>query len=308
MAVGACASPSRDEAPAIAERSSGCIETSLPWGSGDGEVGLRPAAAERLAWGPQAVAMTPAGEALVIDGINGRVLAVGRAGVRDTGVAIAHDAEDVAVGADGSFAVYSALQSKAWMFEPDGTPAGELAIDRSLHDVVGLTVESSRRIAIRTAYQETYPVGSVHAPVAVATSRTGKREGGLLLADGRGITATATAGAGVVHLVTNAGGRRSVELAAFPLPGSIDAVTPVGVTGTIACFRTEQVDQPGDQLRVARRAVCVDVADGRVVLDRALPGRGSYLPRHDVAFAYGWLTSLTATDDGLAVSSCKVSR
>ncbi len=312
MVLGACASPSHDDAPAVAQRTSGCLETTLAWGSGAGEAGLRPAAAESLAWGPQAVAVAPSGEALVVDDINGRVLAVGRSGVRSAATGIARDAEDIAIGDDSAFAVFSPLQGKAWMFEPDGTPAGDLSIDRSFRNIVGLSVESSRRIAIRTAYQEMYPAGSVHAPVALATSLTGKREGSFVLADGRGVTLTAADGTATLHVVTNTPGRRSHAVADFALPGRIDAGALVGVSGTIACARVERVDQGASdrELTTERRAVCVDLVDGAVVADRMLPRRGLYLPRRDVAFggSPARLAWISAAPEGLVVSSCEVTR
>jgi len=309
LALGACASPSQDDA-VVASRTTACRETTLAWGSGAGQVGLRPAAADSLAWGPQAVAVTPAGDALVVDDINGRVLAIGRDQVTVAATGIARDVEDLAVGADGTFAVFSPLQGKAWMFDPGGAAVGELSIDRAFRHVVGLSIESSHRIAIRTAYQESYPVGSPHAPVDLTTSLTGKREGAFILADGRGVDVTAAGGVAALHLVSNPPGRRSTVVATIPVPGRVDAATLIGASGTIACLRAEQVDQPARALLVERRAVCIDVADGRVVADRQLSARGLYLPRQELAFGgsparLGWLEP---TPDGLVVSSCEVSR
>src|SRR5262245_48887819 len=48
----------------------------LPWGTGQGQVGLRPAAKDLPAEGPSAVAVGPEGEVLVLDRLNERVVEI----------------------------------------------------------------------------------------------------------------------------------------------------------------------------------------------------------------------------------------
>lgn len=304
VALSACTS--RDDlASTESELRGTCREATLPW-SPEG-AGLRPAAAESRAWGPPSVAVAPGGDVLVLDALHERVLRVHGERVAVAAAGIPRDAEDVAVGDDGAFAVWSPLQARAWLFEPDGTAIGQVAIDRAFRHVVGIALESSRRIAIRTAYQETLTIGSPALPVDLATSLAHRREGAFVLADGRGVIARATAGSGQLGVVDNTPGRRSTVRTSHAIPGRVDALALIGVSGTIACARVEQLE-PAAAVVVHRRAVCLDLDSGRVVLEVALPKPGLYLPRQELALGAGRLAALHATAEGLVVRTCEVGR
>jgi hypothetical protein len=221
---------------------------------------------------------------------------------------IARDAEDVAVGADGAFVVWSPLQAKAWLFEPGGAAIGEVSIDRAFRHVTGVSLASSRRVAIRTAYQETFVVGSPAAPVDLATSLTGKREGAFVLADGRGVAVRASAGTAELDVVTNPAGRRSTIERSYAIPGRVDAAMLVGLSGTTACARVERLSTERETVDVSRRAVCMDLETGRVLLDLPLPRPGLYLPRQELAMTGGTLAAIHAAPEGLVVRTCEVAR
>src|SRR5690348_14323281 len=121
ITVFACTSSVREDSfESSVDVREGCREQTLAWGTG---VGLRPAALESRAWGPQSIAVAPNCSALLLDAVNQRVLRLEPHSAYDdnarvVATGIARDAEDIAIGADGSFAVWSPLQAKAWMFEP----------------------------------------------------------------------------------------------------------------------------------------------------------------------------------------------
>lgn len=287
-----------------------CRATTLAWGDAAGRAGLRPAVPESPAWGPQAIAVAPSGEAQVLDAVNQRILAIGAAGdVRVAATGIARDAEALAVGEDGALAVFSPLQGKAWLLDADGAPAGEVAIDRAFRHVTGLAVGRSRQVLVRTAYQETFNVGSPAAPIDLATTLAGKREGAFVLADGSGVAVRASGGAAELVVVSNPADRRSTVRATHAVPGRVDAAMLIGVAGDVACVRTEQLAQD-EALRVQRRAVCVDVTTGSVRIDLPLAAPGLYVPRQELAVggAAPRLAALEATKDGLIVRTCEVGR
>ena len=299
---------------ALASAAPSCREVALPWGAGPGEVGLQPAVPERPARGPQAVAVAADGAVLVLDAVNGRVVRVDASGA--AGVAIAavpRDAEDLAAGADGALAVYSPLQARAWVFVPDGAPAGELALDRAIRHVTGIALGASRRLVLRTAYQETLVAGSPAAAAALATVLHGKREGAALLADGRGVAVRAAGGAAALFVVDSPAGRRATTVASHDLPGRVDAAQVFGLAAgsSVACLRAEQVDQDV-ALRVTRRAVCVDALTGRVALDVPLRPPGLYQPAQELAVggAPGQpiVAALHAAPAGLTITTCEVAR
>jgi hypothetical protein len=316
LVVAACTGTPADEANTESKlTSASCRETRLPWDIGPSHVGLSRGGDEYLSRGPQAVAVGPAGEIFVLDTENGRVLEVGKGVVVDH---LGRDVEALAIGADGAIAVYSPLMSTAFVFDRQGAPAGSVAIDRSLRETVGISLGQSRQLIVHNAYQETVSAGSPSAPVSLATMLSGKREGAFLLPDGAGIAVRATtAPASVANLVspraellvvTNPVGRRSTVRATFPIPGAANAAMLVGLSGTTACMRVEQVAQPSDRIEVSRRAVCMDATNGRVLADIALAKPEPYKPAHELAFAGSTLAILQPTADALVVRTCEVSR
>jgi len=306
LAVAACTSTPTDSTESKVTAPV-CREVTLGWGSAPTQVGLLPGGDEYLARGPQAIAVGPTGETFVLDSVNARVLAVG-ATIRVAVDGIAHDAEALTVGADGAIAVYSPLKSTAWIFDRDGAPAGSVAIDRALHQTVGISLGASRQVLVHSAYQETMSAGSPSAPTSLATLLTGKREGAFLFPDGAGVTTHATSSGVELLVVTNAAGRRSSTRAAFPIPGDASAAMLVGVAGTSACMRVEQVAQPSDRVEVTRRAVCMDATNGRVLTDLALAKPELYVPAHELAAGANTIAVLQPTVDHLTVRTCEVSR
>ena len=225
---------------------------------------------------------------------------------------LARDVEALAVGSDGALAVYSPLHATASIFNRDGSPAGSVAIDHALHQTVGISLGASRQVLVHSAYQETMSAGSPAAPTSLATMLTGKREGAFLLPDGTGVATHATSNGVELLVTTNAAGRRSTVRSRFAIPGDATAAMLVGVSGTTACMRVEQVTQPTDRIEVTRRAVCMDATTGRVLVDMPLATPQPYVPAHELAIgtssAGPVIAMLQPTADHLVVRTCEVSR
>lgn len=305
-ALTACSATS-EPASTTAALKTPCWQTTLSWGSGDGQVGMLPAAEERAAQGANAVAVGPSGETFVLDNHNRRVVRVSASGSSVFVAGIERTAEDLAVGGDGAVAVYSPLQSRAWLYGADATDAGQLDVPRAIRHVSRLTLGPSRQLLITSAYQETIPAGSPAAPVSLATAMTRKREGAAILGDGRGVSVLATPEHTLELLVHRAGG----ESLRHSIAGSADAARIAGASGQLVCMRTESLS-PGTRVDVDRRAICVDALTGVTVLDEAMPEPGAYVPRQELAVggpAGGpVLASIHPTDDGLVVRACEVTR
>jgi hypothetical protein len=346
IVVGACTGGEMGSDPI--SRSTACRESALEWGSGPTQVGLVRGGDEVLARGPQAIAVGRSGETFVLDSVNGRVLAAGPS-VVDSAAPLApshiavgasrvvvdglsHDVDALAIGSDGAIAVYSPLRATVSIFDRDGSPAGAVAIDRALHETVGISLGASRQVIVHSALQETMTAGSPSAPTSLPTMLMSKHEGAFLLPDGAGLAthamtiatsadggSIATHSTGVELLVTtNPAGRRSTVRSRFAIPvgaqsaTSSYAATLVGVAGTTACMRVEQVTQPTDRIEVSRRAVCMDATNGRVLVDMPLATPQPYVPAHELAVgrssAAPIIATLQPTTDALIVRTCEVSR
>jgi hypothetical protein len=300
LALGACDAAGANE---VAERAGApgagaCGEVLLPWGAGAGEVGLVPAGPERPARGPMAVAVTPAGDAVVLDQENRRALRVDGAGaVTVVADDLARHAEDLAAG-DG-LAVYSQLAGVVWLRDDKGAPAGEVAVPRALRGVVGIELAASRQVVARTALQERFALGSPAAPRDLPSVLRGKVEGAVAVRAGGVVT---QARAGGVDVVLPDGARHAL--------GAADAAMLVGASGDLVCARVEEVDRTTAVVAVERRAVCVDAVSGALRHDRRLPAPGLYLPRQELALGgrpgAPRLVSIHAGDDGLRVTRCEV--
>ena len=291
------------EAHAIAGASAATVQTGellVPWGSDTGSFSRTQRDAERPGEGPSALAIAADGSLFVLDRLAGRIAAIAEDGSARTFAAIASDAEDLATGGDALVA-YSFLRARAWIIDAQGRPAGELALPRELRDLVSVELGASRRVLARTAYQELLDVGGPSAPAALEVILASKLEGAARLPDGRGVAAHASTSAVELWVMGGASdGRHAEPSARFTVPRAATAARVVGVDGSIACLRVEQVDD-GAVLHVERRAVCIDTHDGAVALDEALPPAGSYLPRRELAVGAGLLAFMHPTDDGLSI-------
>jgi len=280
------------------------FERQLAWGT---DVALQPAVPESVAYGPNAVAVAATGETLILDRLAGRVLGVGAEGQPRVVASVPVDSEDLIAGSDGALVAFSPLRATAWYFNSDGTPAGEIAVPRALRDLVSLSLGPSRRLTVRTSYQETLTVGSPAAPLPLEVTLAGKREGAYLLPDGRGVGVLADADTTRVVVLSQSIGEqsRSEIVTSHALPGSISAARIVGGQGSTVCLRAEHVTST-PQVVVERRALCVDALSGNVVLDETLPNPGLYVPRTELAFGAGRLSFIHPTKTGLSVTSWKV--
>ena len=292
--------------------SNNCRHELVPWGAGSEAVGLSPAGDERIARSVPAAAAGPAGELYLIDAVNRRIQVVdahGQVATFVTDIPVA--ASDIAVGDDGALAIYSRALATVVLFASDGSPAGELRLPRELRNLVAISLGPSRQVILHNANQDSYLAGSPAAPLALAEILHSHSEGALRIDDDHAIVALATGGHGelVVKRSSDRSEARAQVSARFPIPGLVSAVQLVGVGADIACARVEAVAS-GNPIAVDRRAVCLDLRDGRWLVDVAMAPPGLYRPAHDLSFTGTppRLVELVPEPAGLGLDICAVRR
>jgi hypothetical protein len=281
--VAACNAP--ESADALAAAISGADAPTaegrlLPWGDGPTEVSLEPAAFERLAEGPSAVAVGPDGAVFLLDRLNGRVLRL-TAGGAQVAADVPEEAMDLAVGPDNALAAYSPFMARVWIYQPDGRFMGEVGVPREIRLARGIRLINSRRAVLHTADQATHLLGSPSAPLRLPEVLHSRRSGEYQLDSGLGVTVELDAERRPVVSLREPRGSGRAERS-FTLPEAVSAARIVGVSGSIACLRLERAED-GPPISVARSAVCIDLTSGDGILERALPPPGLYLPRRELA-------------------------
>jgi hypothetical protein len=267
---------------------------------------LVPASSESIADGPSAVAALPNGEVLVLDQLGERVQLLSYQKAPRTLTSIGRDARDLVAGADGGFVAFSPMRAKAWYFDAAGKSAGELNVPRELRELNGLALGTSRRLTVKTGYQELYTIGSPSAPVALPSLLAGKREGAAILPSGEGVAMQASKTELKLVVLSQATAEtRSDVVRSFVLPHAANAGRVVGNDGNRVCVRTERVTST-PAIDVERRAVCLDATTGEILLDHGLPSVGVYLPRTELSMGGGRLVSLHPTPEGLHVTSSRI--
>ncbi|MEZ4313672.1 MAG: hypothetical protein R3F14_37095 [Polyangiaceae bacterium] len=289
-ALGCTADPPQEREDSAQARSAIAAwqSATLAWGTGDTEVGLRPGATDLPAEGPSSVAVGPSGEVLVLDRVNERAISIATSGASHVRASLARDAEHIAAGEDGAFAAWSPLRAQVSVLGRDGSPAGELSIPRVLRDVQRIEVGTSHRIFAVTSMQETWSLGSPHAPLDLASILRSKREGAAFLADGRGIAARMTDSGGEILVYRSPGGGAGEKTAVawtYPIAGPLAAVRIIGATDTAFCARIERIDQDpqSEAIHVEREALCVEAGTGKVLAQQPMGGRGLYTMHEDAA-------------------------
>lgn len=281
----------------------------LKWGSEEGAVGLRPNAEDHLAQGAAAIAVAASGEVLVLDGVNRRVVAIGKDGATHTAISnLPNDADDIAVAPDGAVAVYGALSEKVTIFD-HGQRAQEIAIPRVFHDVDRVAIGASRRVSFRTGLGETLELGSPSFPLPLDVTLASKKEGAVLLRDRSGVRGEVTRDqdghlhAALVRVASGTSDQRTKVLSSYALDA--DAVHVVGAVGDVACARLEHVSDAGGVIAVKREAVCIDMDTNRETLRVNLGSPGMYAPRGELAVGGtpAVLAFALPEDDGLHVTT-----
>lgn len=281
----------------------------LPWGAGDAHVGLRPNARDHLAQGPAAVVVTDAGHVLVLDGVNRRVLELAPDGkARTARPSLPADADDLALAPNGSIAIFGALTRDVSFL--DERVSGVVHVPTTFVDVDRVAVGPSRRVSFRTAFGETFTLGSPSFPLPLDVVLASKKEGAAILADGSGVRAVVThdeTGAHAALVRTHVGETGETRtMRTFTLDA--DAVHVEGASGAIVCARLEHVAADGDAIAVKREAVCVDMDRGRETMRVDLGAPGLYVPRGELAVGGSppLLAFAHPEDDGLRVSLTRV--
>lgn len=255
--------------------------------SGALAAGFVPAAPEQLARGAAAVAVDARGRVFVLDSVAGRIARVeGRELVPVAKVP--RDADDLAIGPDGAFAVRRSVKPEVLVLDPTGAVVG--AVDTSaVEDIDGIALGRSRRVVVTTPFQEELLVGSPSVPQLPAAIRASKRE------------------AAVAGIRTEGGELELRRGDARYVLGRGDAVRVVGARGDVACARIEHVDTDGDGRLVTRReAACVDLARGETLLRVELAPPGDALPRRELAFGGSTLAFARVLATGVSVTTWPV--
>jgi hypothetical protein len=277
----------------------------VPWGSGAGEVGLRAAVPERAAFGAPAVAVGARGEVFVLDAVNQRILRVGKE-PKPFG-AVPLDADDLAISADGAYAVRRAMSPKVLVLDPAGQRLGE--VDASgVGDVATVALGASRRVVVSTAFQETYALGSPSAPQLPQAIARSRKVGADLLPGGDGVVTVAKDGNAELRVITQAADQEghAEARASWPL-GRADSARVVGVSGSVVCMRLEHVETAADgSLKVDREARCLDTSSGVTVFRTDLAAPGLYVPRRELTFSRGLLVFAHPEREGLRVTTWTV--
>ncbi|MDB4942601.1 MAG: hypothetical protein JWP97_2135 [Labilithrix sp.] len=280
----------------------------VPWGDGAQALGLRPALAERAAFGVPAIAVAPGGEVLVLDAVKQRVVRLGSDALTSV-ASVPLDADDLAVAGDGALAVHRQMSPHVVVLSPAGERLGDVDATAA-GDVDSIVLGPSRRVVARSAYQETFQLGSPSLPQLPAATLRTRRVGAELLANGDGLVTVVKDGVAELRVVAQATEDAHAEVrAVWPL-GAASSAHLVGVTGLVACLRLEHVTQApaNGALDVSREAVCLDVASGVTLLRAALAPPGLYVPRRELAFARGVLAYAHPEPEGLRITTWAVTR
>ena len=289
------------------------LRTVVPWGSGEGQVGLRPPAAHAPASGVPSLAVATDGSVLLLDQLNHRIVRLDR-NLKPRGpwtvAEVPPDVEDLAIADDGAAAVYSPLRARVWLYD-QGTLSGEVHVPRGLRELQTIGVGASRNVIARSAHQETYRLGPPSSPQTLATVLHSKQEGAYQRHDGAGIATRLDANRRPELLVLDSDGERTRTSARHAIGNApVLSARIVGLQRDVACVRLEhRLAGPG--FRVGRSVICLDSQSGDVVFNRDLGAvRGSYVPRR--SFAMGGnplrLVFIEPSEGGLAVSAWELPR
>ncbi len=261
----------------------------VSFGDKASELGFEPAVAERAALGAPAVARLATGETLVLDALHSRVVRLELDGSITEVAKVDRDADDLAVGPDGAFAVKRGSTPKVVVYSARGARIGELSF-RILQDVERIELGASRRVTAISAHQERYLLGSPTFPASEAEVLHSKREGVASRSDGAGLSILRSSD-GEISLVSTRKGsddERSVEVSRVRV-GDGASARIVGVTGDVACMRVEHLAK-SNEIAVDREAVCVDAVLGTIVFRTPLGAPGLFVPHRELSLEHGFLT------------------
>lgn len=274
----------------------------IPWGPSS--LKFRATLPDALAQGPTALALTDDGRMLIADGENARIAeVVGFDGKQTLGIRTfapaPKDVRDVAVAPDGAVAYARQLTSEVTVLEPEGSVSGTLSA-RDLPYVDGLAFGPSRRVIVETSFQESFTLGSAHAPLAKESTLLGKKQGIGQLSQGR-LASVVKDARGTIVLRIHQGD----ALTSHPLTEGT-AARMIGARGDVACVRIEHADTSGTALKVTREVACLSATTGNVVLRRDLGEPGEYVPYRELALGKGTLAFMKPTEKGLVVTTWAV--
>jgi hypothetical protein len=306
IGLGACTAESRSVDQKTQSSSSALTREPttqrLTWGDAQGQLGFRPAIREAMPMGVPAIAVAPNGSLLVLDALHERVIRTQKGDVVEL-AKVPADCDDIAIAADGAFAVRRSVKPEVLVFGPQGEKIGSVYTSAVL-DADAITLGTSRRVFVTNGFQQTFLVGSPSMPQTKAFVQAGVREGAALLADGSGVVAAKNGDEVELRVIAQTGQTDRSEVRAHWTLGKAEAGRVVGVSGNTACARIEHVttDASG-AIAVKREAACLDLATGKTLFRKELPAPGAYMPRRELSMSGPNLVFARASADGLDVTS-----
>ena len=143
------------------------VLVTLPWGSGDGQVGLRKPT-EGLTQGPEALAVAPDGRIAVLDSVNHRLMLLNAAAAVAGKVSIAlREPRFLAVDNDKLYVLDSDADRQLAAFAWDGTLLGTVTLPE-LTDVVTGLFATCEGPCVEVAHESAFLVGDPAQTVATA--------------------------------------------------------------------------------------------------------------------------------------------
>jgi hypothetical protein len=273
----------------------------VPWGTGARGLSLRAAQPEALAYGPSSIAVADDGRIYVTDGEASRIAILD--GISTGAPTLAtfapapRDVRDLALSKDGALAYTRTMSRDVTVLEPEGNVSGTLKMAPALGDYDGVAFGPSRRVIVETPFQQSFTLGSAHAPMALESTLVGKKEGVGQLSQGRAVSVVHGVNGDLTLRVHTAEGIAS----SFRIPDG-DTGHIVGARGDVACVRIEHVAPGATPISVTREIFCANVTTKTTVLRADLGAPGIYVPRRELALGAGKLAFMKPTDSGLAVT------
>lgn len=264
-------------------------------------VGLREGGAEHAAFGVPAVAVGPNGDVFVLDAVNRRIVRATGREVLPVASEVPLDADDLGVSNDGATVVHRAMSTKVLVLDPHGAKIGEVDT-QGMGEVDSVALGASRRVIVKSAFQETFQLGSPHAPQLPEAAYRTRKVGAELLSSGDGVVTIVKDGSAELHVVAQ--GEHAGDRNVFSL-GSAASAHIVGVSANVVCMRIEHLTSDGP-IAVEREARCVDAKSGKTVFKTDLGAPGLYVPRRELTFARGRLAFAKPEKQGLVITTWAV--
>lgn len=274
-------------------------ERVLPWGSGDGEVGLVPAAEDRAPFGPLSAAIGNRGNVFVLDQVNGRVVELAFdgswLGARPAPLA----PSDMSIDSAGRPAVLSLVNHRLSILEKQGV-VEEIEVPMVLQ-IGGISTTPQGDFLLLDAHQETFRLGHSGAWIGWPDLLKTKVEGHAQASGGRPLQTLVRDGrAWILYRVPH---QQEPEM--IPLQGSEDVASAV----VLASFANDEALVVFERWRGAEavRSLARYSLSGELRVETPLEGQPIAFPFKElVPDDHGAVLQLLPLEDGLHLRVSRV--